>query len=127
MKREVKLKAYDTISKEIKKIEGFKYIGDKHIEIYYVDDQGRDITSGYHEDRIVIVMSTGLHDKKGTEIWEGDIVTNGTTKGREEYYKKFAEYQVIFEMGRQSLGCYMYHDDIEVIGNVYESCEDLYK
>ena len=64
---------------------------------------------------------TGLHDKNGKEIYEGDIVTDGVGKYKIIYDLKLAGYQPY---------C-IFRDDpenyCEVIGNIYENTELLEK
>ena len=67
-----------------------------------------------------IEQFTGLHDKNGKEIYEGDIVTDGVGKYKIIYDLKLAGYQPY---------C-IFRDDpenyCEVIGNIYEN-PDLVK
>lgn len=77
---------------------------------------------------------TGLHDKNGKEIYEGDIIfIKGETKlldikGKVEYSNILAQF-IITNTGNivneaESLGDYE-EEDIEKIGNVYDNPELL--
>ena len=77
---------------------------------------------------------TGLHDKNGNEIYEGDIIfIKGETKlldikGKVEYSNILAQF-IITNTGNivneaESLGDYE-EEDIEKIGNVYDNPELL--
>ena len=81
-------------------------------------------------DYLVIMQSTGLKDKNGKEIFEGDIVDY---KGREavvKWHGSYASFIYRFVDGLQErvsewdplfLACYHF----EVIGNIYENPELL--
>ena len=87
-------------------------------------------------DEETIGQYTGLKDKNGTEIYEGDIIfIKGETKlldikGKVEYSNILAQF-IITNTGSivneaEPLGDYE-EEDIEVIGNIYDNPELLEK
>lgn len=75
---------------------------------------------------------TGLKDKKGVEIYEGDIISytmlrfNGVGYETEEEYGVVEYGDAVFEIDGVPL--YVAHaedDEIEIIGNIYENLELL--
>ncbi len=88
----------------------------------------------YHVRNIDLMQSTGMKDKNGVEIFEGDIVQWGDTPDWEEEPIRVAVVKInpdiqfdsnvgIFECGR-----FIYRDTerfLTVLGNVYENPELL--
>lgn len=83
----------------------------------------------YLEDEDATIMqSTGLYDKNGKEIFEGDIV-----KMAKDVYSDPTYYEVIrhrggaYRLESNQHGCELWlrHTNCEVIGNVYENPELL--
>lgn len=79
-------------------------------------------------DEIELMQSTGLKDKNGKEIFEGDIV-----KMSKDVYSEPTYYEVVrhrggaYRLDSKQHGCELWlrHTDCEVVGNVYENRELL--
>ena len=75
-----------------------------------------------------LMQSTGLHDKNGKEVFEGDII-----KMAKDVYSDPTYYEVIrhrggaYRLESNQHGCELWlrHTNCEVIGNVYENPELL--
>jgi len=86
-------------------------------------------------DEIILMQSTGLKDKNGKEIFEGDIITNGQNvmcmkrhntlgfyveeKGEVEFIADSAVLEDFEEDAKEIA------DSLEIIGNIYENKELL--
>lgn len=124
MNREIKFRVYD---KDFKKM---RYLNTEHDFICF-DEEGNgyyhNMQTGLGEWFSDLMQYTGLKDKNGVEIYEGDIV-------RLVYDNIEHIYQIIFDKEEldfkatngeenyggdfQYLGCC---EEIEVIGNIYEN------
>lgn len=79
-------------------------------------------------EHLVIMQSTGLHDKNGKEIFEGDIV-----KMAKDVYSDPTYYEIVrhrggayrFESNQHGCELWLRHTNCEVIGNIYENPELL--
>jgi len=74
--------------------------------------------------QVVLMQSTGLKDKNGVEIFEGDIVVIKYSEQGYHYYEK-----IVFENGTFTAGdedwLYNIKDYCVVCGNIYENPEIL--
>jgi uncharacterized phage protein (TIGR01671 family) len=131
-----KFRAWDSIKKEM-----FKdtFAITESGEVVVVEQEFVTSTPDYvFVDHLVIMQSTGLFDKNGTEIFEGDIVKryrNPLFKADWEYQietvvkreacllleKKFGKSSATMRFGSP----FAKNDLLEVIGNVYENLELL--
>ena len=75
-------------------------------------------------------LYTGLKDKDGVEIWEGDVVVIDNFNDGDAHEVKFGEYQTSeehmlcwFYESRSALGLLSIANPCEVIGNIYENPE----
>ena len=129
--REIKFRAWE---KEIKKM--FYDIQDYYDTLGYNFDAGAMCDNNcvfgdlIKDKRLEIMQYTGLKDKNGKEIYEGDII-----KYKTAYYGNEKEHQEVVEW-KNDLGCdsfgeplgigYLFRGfDIEVVGNKFENPEIL--
>ncbi|MCO8247123.1 YopX family protein [Haladaptatus sp. AB643] len=69
-----------------------------------------------------LMQYTGLKDKKGKEIYEGDIIKIGDYLPYEVIVNNFSKVHCIDnELGQEEL--FKYHKSCKVIGNIFESPE----
>lgn len=81
-----------------------------------------------YPDEIKLMQSTGLKDKNGKEIFEGDIV-----KMAKDVYSNPTYYEIVrhrggaYRLESNQHGCELWlrHTNCEVIGNIYENPELL--
>ena len=100
-------------------------VGDGNIWIIDEDDVAG---SWIVNNDLNLMQSTGLHDKNGKEIFEGDII-----KMAKDVYSDPTYYEVIrhrggaYRLESNQHGCELWlrHTNCEVIGNIYENPELL--
>lgn len=95
-------------------------------EVQYTDEVG--ILRFIKFENTILMQSTGLRDKNGKEIFEGDIV-----KMAKDVYSDPTYYEIVrhrggaYRLESNQHGCELWlrHTNCEVIGNIYENPELL--
>lgn len=129
--REIKFRLIDT--KSAVRIDPREFfITDSEVFIYYSDFDNSEKADMRHH---VILQYTGLKDKNGTEIYEGDVLYVEQIDIIDPYIPHKKNVAVIYE-GRDTafvfdeevgfvIGLYTTPSELEVIGNTYENPELL--
>ena len=105
--------------------EGYSFIINQVIE---ANEQYITIGSWCPVNPDTLGQSTGLRDKKGKEIFEGDIVKMSKDVYSEPtYYEVVRHYGGAYRLDSKQHGCELWlrHTDCEVVGNIYENPELL--
>ena len=102
----------------------------KFVDICQLGDTERCTEMSVEFDEIKLMQSTGILDKNGREIFEGDIVDYKGRRAIIKWHGSYASfiYRFIDELqGRKSEWhpLYLAYFRVEVIGNVYENPEFL--
>lgn len=131
--RELKFRAWD---EEMGKM----YVGDFHIVTngFYVpnnsttghlDKSAHFIKFGEENPRAILMQFTGLKDKNGKEIYEGDIILTDQVVTWNDESQNRGDNELFcwgIQNGKWTLETYKDREDFEVIGNIYEN-PDLMK
>mgnify|MGYP000867915488 CR=1 FL=1 len=120
MNREIKFRAWDEKLKLMYATDSVSLCIDG--EICYLDTDGEWVAD--MANRITLMQYTGLKDKNGKEIYEGDIIHCWGG----EYYQGYWEYnqKFVVEFGwTQSMWEMLHVENIEVIGNIHDNPELL--
>lgn len=121
----IKFRAWDESRKKI-----FNSNMNKWVELRMSDDgevKAFNYKFGGEAQELKLMPYTGLKDKNGVEIYEGDIVEDHNGTGFVEYVEKYAAHRVNYKNGSAKwFYDYILNGErcpIEVIGNIYENPE----
>ncbi|HEO4739485.1 TPA: hypothetical protein VA081_000734 [Streptococcus agalactiae] len=128
-------RAFNKETKKMYGVDGFELSVRKIYRCSLADDEfrcGRLETFHFVEDNFddyILMQSTGMFDKNGVEIFDGDIVL--TTRLIDYTYKNFKgvvkmlEGRWLIDTGKDAVDLWTEVDENEAIGNIYQNSELL--
>lgn len=128
MPREVKYRAWDKIDKKMRQVVMLDTYS-KFQTVFFNERTSNNNGYRFSSDGCELMEYTGLKDRNGKEIYEGDIVTglfNYTDIIGPIVYGSDASFFINRE-GLYGIGLNNAEDWLEVIGNIYENPELLQK
>lgn len=117
---EIKFRAWDNLEKRMRKVVSL-YWQDNKLVSAKLEGENEPIPI---EGRLVIEQSTGLKDRNGTEICEGNILIDDAGEPVEYWVVKFSDGGFVGECA--GVAEYLFElTSLEVVGNIHENHELL--
>jgi uncharacterized phage protein (TIGR01671 family) len=124
--REIKFRAWDIKGKRMIAFEDMFEFDPGNYQVSVDDHDGHALYYGKLPHTCELMQYTGLVDKNGKEVWEGDIVKyteDGVYEDEERSTVVFENCGFWLDKHDNEYGYWPEAEDIEVIGNIYESPE----
>lgn len=114
-------RAWDTVKKSMSEVQAIVYTEEKVYPVYF-----KVVRRYVPFSEAILMQSTGLLDKNGQEIFEGDVVVVLDSRYTVFYDDKTASFRLQPHDKRWNtdyMSNYAHDDSFEVIGNVYQNPE----
>ncbi|SUN50774.1 phage protein [Streptococcus dysgalactiae subsp. dysgalactiae] len=136
----LKYRAFNKKAKKMYGVDGFKSSERKIYRCSLADDEfrsGRLETFHFVEDNLddyILMQSTGLFDKNGVEVFDGDVVNAyDTDRDDGQIYKTtnligvvtYHENAFCLKQGNVLTDLWVHSEEFEVIGNIYQNSDLL--
>lgn len=128
--REPKFRAWDKVTERYYAVDSLVYDDDGNLcEVYLAGIQINESNPNANvrlPNEVVLEQYTGLKDKNGKEIYEGDVVDDGYSNICEiRWSEKLAGFKAVDEKDGYATNVWLVSEYGKVIGNVHENPELL--
>ena len=120
--REIKFRAWSTVSKKMIKQEKQGAWFDPNVDTDKHKNQSLSLAGVFNEETLIVEQYTGLKDKSGVEIYEGDIFFDGLENCAIEWNENTASFLANDGTEKHDISIFC---NYEVIGNIHENPELL--